>query len=182
LAINLKLVGVRHVLQEEPANDLMDDPAFNEGVRALGEFGLRYDVLVFARHLPQAIRFVDRHSSQVFVLDHIAKPDIRRGEIDTWAANMREFARRQNTYCKISGMVTEADAQSWSSETMRPYFEAAIDAFGPTRVMFGSDWPVCLIASSYARWVATVEEWTAGWSASEQERLWAGTAIEAYGL
>lgn len=182
LSAHGKLVGVRHVLQEEPANQLMDDADFNRGVRLLTELGLRYDLLIFARHLPQAARFVGRHPQQTFILDHIAKPDIRGGAIEDWKRDLNELARRENVFCKISGMVTEADPATWSSENLRRYFDAAVEAFGPARLMFGSDWPVCLVASSYARWVQTVELWTSAWSDTERKRFWSGTVEEAYGI
>lgn len=180
VAAHPKLVGVRHVLQAEPSNALMDEPAFNRGIQALAEFGLTYDLLVFSRHLRQVTRFVDGHPRQPFILDHIGKPDIRGGETDGWVGDIRELARRDNVYCKVSGMVTEARPKARTAEDLRPYFETVVEAFGPDRLMFGSDWPVCLTASSYATWTRTVERWTARWSPSERERLWAGTATEVY--
>jgi L-fuconolactonase len=136
---------LRHVVQGEPDDDFILRDDFNGGVAALREFGLRYDVLVFERHLPQTIRFVDRHPNQIFILDHIAKPRIGAGELDPWRRNIAELARRGNVYCKISGMVTEADPRDWTVEQLRPYFDIVLGAFGPDRVMFGSDWPVCLV-------------------------------------
>jgi L-fuconolactonase len=175
-----KLRGVRHVLQDEPANELMDDSAFNRGIRALGDFRLRYDLLIFARHLPQAIRFVDKHPTQIFILDHMAKPSIRSGEIEEWATQIKALARRPNVYCKVSGMVTEADSATQNSEKLKPYFDVVVDAFGPSRLMFGTDWPVCLVRSSYSNWVSIVDEWTATWSVEEQNQFWSGTARKAY--
>ena len=181
-AAQRKFKAVRHVLQDEPDDDYALRGDFNRGVGELKRFNLRYDILIFERHLPQAIKLVDRHPEQVFVLDHVAKPRIRAGEIGAWRENMKEIARRGNVYCKVSGMVTEADWKGWTPAQLRPYFDAALDAFGPRRLMFGSDWPVCLLACDYGRWVKTVREFAAGLSKAEQARLFGGTAIEAYGL
>lgn len=179
---NPKLRGVRHVIQDEsdPRYILRED--FNEGVRALRGTGLRYDILIFERHLPAAIQFVDRHPDQVFVLDHVAKPRIKDKVIAPWDRNMRELAKRQNVYCKLSGMVTEADPQRWTPEGLQPYIDVALAAFGPRRVMYGSDWPVMLLASEYAKWFGTVQNAIARLSKAEQERIMGGTAAEAYGL
>lgn len=181
-ASEAKLKAVRHVLQDEPDDDyaLRDD--FNRGVGLLQRFSLRYDILIFERQLPQAIQFVDRHPQQIFVLDHIAKPRIKDGRLSPWRENLRELARRPNVCCKLSGIVTEADWRAWTPGQVKPYVEAALDAFGPKRMMFGSDWPVCLVASGYAQWLATVRDLTRELSATEQARLFGGTAIEAYNL
>ena len=182
LAAERKLVGIRHVVQAEPDDDFILRDDFNAGVAALREFDLRYDILIFERHLPQTIRFVDRHPNQVFVLDHIAKPKIRAGEIEPWRRNLAELARRENVYCKVSGMVTEADPRNWTEDQLRPYFDAVLEPFGPCRLMFGSDWPVCLIGVEYAQWADVVRGWAARLSPSEQDRFFGGTAIEAYQL
>jgi L-fuconolactonase len=181
-AASPKLKAVRHVLQDEPDDDyaLRDD--FDRGVGELKRFNLRYDILVFERHLPQAIKLVDKHPEQVFVLDHVAKPRIKEGKLDPWRANLKELARRGNVYCKASGMATEADWKQWTPGQLRPYFDAALDAFGPRRLMFGSDWPVCLLATDYGRWVRTVRELAGELTNAEQSRLFGGTATEAYGL
>jgi L-fuconolactonase len=118
----------------------------------------------------------------VFVLDHLAKPRARDGALSPWRENLRELARRENVYCKLSGLATEADWGAWTPGQLRPYAEVALEAFGPRRLMFGSDWPVCLVAVGYGRWAGLVKEWVAGLSPAEQERVTGGTAIEAYGL
>ena len=141
---------------------------FNAGIRALKPFGLIYDILIFERHLPQTSVFVDRHPSQVFVLDHIAKPRIKDGAFEPWNTHIRELAKRENVFCKLSGMVTEASWSGWTPEQLRPYVDTVLAAFGPARTMFGSDWPVCLVASGYARWVETVQRFAAGLTADEQ--------------
>jgi L-fuconolactonase len=177
-----KFKGVRHVLQDEP-NDffvLRDD--FNRGVARLNSFGLVYDILIFERHLPQAIEFVDRHPSQVFVLDHVAKPRIKENVLSPWSERIRELAKRENVYCKVSGMVTEADWDSWSSQQLKPYFDVVLAAFGPSRLMFGSDWPVLTLASDYQTWVHTVQSLIADLSTDERDRIMSGTAREAYRL
>jgi L-fuconolactonase len=177
-----KLRGVRHVLHDEPDDHYMLRDDFTHGVARLKTHRLCYDILIFERHLPQTVQFVDRHPQQVFILDHIAKPRIRDREIATWRRLIQELAKRSNVYCKVSGMVTEADHRSWTAQQLRPYFDAVLEAFTPRRLMFGSDWPVCLLASSYQRWIDTVDHWTCGLGDSERERIFRGTAEEAYAL
>ena len=182
LAQDPYLRACRHVLQDEPDDAYMLRQDFNDGVHAVTEAGLVYDILVFERHLPQTLQFVDRHPDQVFVLDHIGKPRIRDGSFDAWRAAIRDLARRPNLYCKISGMVTEADWERWSEAELAPYIDAVLDAFGPRRLMYGSDWPVCLVAAGYARWFELVAGFAARLSAEERDRVLGGTAIEAYRL
>lgn len=182
LASDPRLRGLRHVLQDEPDPNYMLRDDFNAGIRQLQAFGLTYDILIFERHLPQTIEFVDRHPHQVFVLDHIAKPRIKAAALSPWRENIRKLAERQNVYCKISGMVTEADWAAWTPQQMSLYIDVVLEAFGARRLMFGSDWPVCLLASAYPKWVMLMEEALKPLSIAEQERIWAGTAIEAYRL
>ncbi|MEO6740656.1 MAG: amidohydrolase family protein [Chthoniobacteraceae bacterium] len=181
-AANPKFRAVRHVVQDEPDDRFVLGADFNRGVSALRDFGLVYDILIFERQLAASIEFVDRHPKQVFVLDHIAKPRIKENAIEPWRKNIRELARRQNVYCKVSGMTTEADYGKWSEEQLRPYFDTVLEAFGPKRLMFGSDWPVCLVASNYLRWVETVHRFAAKLSADEREWLFGKTAVQAYKL
>jgi L-fuconolactonase len=176
-----KLKGLRHVIQEEP-DAFMDRPDFNRGIAALKGSGLVYDILIFEKQLTEASRFVDRHPNQIFVVDHMAKPRIREGKIKPWRNYLSEFARRENVYCKLSGLVTEADWTTWSEGGLRAYVEIALGAFGPRRMMFGSDWPVCLVATTYARWFETVGRLIAALSTPEKERILGGTAIEVYQL
>jgi L-fuconolactonase len=182
LAANPRLCGVRHVLQGEPDPDFTARPEFDRGVAALRALGLAYDVLIHERQLPAATALVDRHPDQVFVVDHVAKPRIREAVVSPWRDRMRELARRPNVYCKLSGMVTEADPRAWTRSTLEPYADVVLEAFGPARVLFGSDWPVCLAGCSYSRWLATVRELCAGLSAGERESVLGGTARRAYGL
>ena len=181
-ATNPKLRAVRHVVQDEPDDRFILGADFNRGVSMLREFGLVYDILIFERQLAASIEFVDRHPRQVFVLDHIAKPRIGDNVIEPWRANIRALARRENVFCKVSGMVTEADWKTWSEEQLRPYFDVVLEAFGPKRLMFGTDWPVCLAASGYSRWVDVVRGFAAGLSTDEQEWLFGKTAVLAYSL
>lgn len=176
------LKGIRHVLHDEPDDAYMLRPDFNRGVGRLTGHGLVYDVLIFERHLPQTLRFVDRHPEQVFVIDHVAKPRIEVGALSPWREHVTELARREHCYCKLSGMVTEADWARWTPEQLRPYFDVVLEAFGPQRLLFGSDWPVCRLAASYATWHRTVRGWIEPLAPSEQARIFGGTAVEAYGL
>lgn len=177
-----KLKAVRHVLQDEPDDFFMLREDFNRGVAQLEDVGLRYDILIFERHLPQTIEFVDRHPTQVFILDHIAKPRIKSHVLSPWRERIRELARRENVYCKLSGLVTEADWKTWSEDDLQPFIDAVLECFGPKRLMFGSDWPVSLLACAYKKWIEVVERSTASLSMWERDRLFGGTAKEAYRL
>jgi L-fuconolactonase len=182
LAANPRLCGVRHVLQGEADPGFAARADFNRGIAALRGLGLAYDVLVYERQLPAAVALVDRHPDQVFVVDHVAKPRIRDGVVSPWRERVRELARRPTVFCKLSGMVTEADPRAWTRAALQPYADVVLEAFGPSRVMFGSDWPVCLAACTYPRWLAAVRELCAGLSAGEREDLMGGTARRAYQL
>lgn len=182
LASQRKLKGLRHVIQSEPDPTSFGSPDFQRGVALMAPYSWVYDILIVERQLPAASAFVDRFPQQRFVLDHIAKPRIREGMLAPWADNLRELAKRPNVWCKVSGMVTEADWRNWHPRQLHPYLEVAIDAFTPARLLFGSDWPVCLAASTYARWVETVEQWAAPLSATERARIFGETAKEVYAL
>ena len=179
---NPRLKGLRHIVQDEPDDGFILGEDFNRGIQALRGTGLVYDVLIHARHLPQAIQFVDWHPEQAFVLDHCAKPRIASREIEPWRGQIRELAQRPHVCCKVSGLVTEADWTGWTPEDLRPYLDVVLEAFGAERLMFGSDWPVALLASGYQRWVDTVFGWTAELSASEREAIWGGNAVRVYSL
>jgi len=174
------LKGVRHILQGEADDRYMLREDFNRGVSALGEFGLAYDILVFERQLAQTLEFVDRHPDQVFVLDHVAKPRIRDAAVSPWRELIRKLAERPNVFCKISGMVTEADYTSWTEQQLEPYFDTVLNAFGPDRLMFGSDWPVCLLATSYGSWLEVVSRRIATLTQHEREAILGGTASKVY--
>jgi L-fuconolactonase len=177
-----KLKGLRHVIQGEKDEHYILREDFNSGIRTLQGSGLVYDILIYARHLPDTILFVDEHPEQVFVLDHVAKPLIAGGVLEPWASRMRELGLRENVWCKLSGMVTEADWKAWSPEGLKPYLDVAVEAFGPARLMAGSDWPVCLVASGYAQWFEVLRSYFAGFSEAERALVFGGTAIEVYGL
>jgi L-fuconolactonase len=177
-----KVKGMRHAIHDEPDDLFVLRDDFNRGVAQLTQFGLTYDVLIFEKHLPQTIEFVDRHPDQIFIVDHIAKPRIREQALSPWEDHIAELGHRDNVYCKVSGMVTEASWDTWTDETLRPYLDVVLEAFGPKRLMFGSDWPVLTLASTYGRWVSTVHRAIATLSLSEQEWVFSKTAIEAYGL
>ena len=177
-----RLAGVRHVVQDEPDDQFMLRADFLRGIGLLARFGLTYDILVFPRHLPVARRLVERFPGQPFVLDHIAKPAIKTGELEPWAADLRGLAAFPNVTCKVSGMVTEADWQGWQPADFRPYLDVIFEAFGPARIMFGSDWPVCRLAAGYSQVVSLVADYTASLSPPEQAQVWGGTARRFYGL
>jgi len=182
LARNRKLKGLRHVIQSEPDDNFILGAEFNRGIAAMQSTGLVYEILIFERHLPQATKFVDAHSSQIFVLDHIAKPRIRERILSPWREQIHEIAHRENVFCKISGMVTEADWQSWTEADLLPYLDTVFEAFGPNRLMMGSDWPVCLLAAEYSKWFELLDRYTARFTESEREQFCGGTAIRVYGL
>lgn len=177
-----KLKGLRHVIQGEKDENYILREDFNAGIRALAGSGLVYEILIYERHLPQTIDFVDRHPNQMFVLDHVAKPLIAAGIIEPWATRMRELAKRENVWCKVSGMVTEADWKTWTPESLKPYMDVAVEAFGPERLMVGSDWPVCLVACNYERWWQMLRDYFAGFSDTERAHVLGSNAIDVYGL
>ncbi|MCM2372175.1 amidohydrolase family protein [Aporhodopirellula aestuarii] len=182
-ADNGLLKGFRHVVQDEPDDRFLDGTDFNAGMRNLAGRDLVYDLLVFPKQLPAAIDFADRHPDIPMVLDHIAKPAIESANFDeTWRRDFCELARRDHVSCKFSGVATEVRDPSWSIETLRPYWDVALEAFGTDRLMYGSDWPVCLLATEYTRWLDTVRELAAPLSNDEQENFFAGNATRAYRL
>jgi L-fuconolactonase len=181
LRSNPRLRAVRHVVQDEPDGYLLRED-FNAGVSVLQEVGLAYDLLIRERQLPEATCFVDQHPYQVFVLDHLAKPRVKGNRLDPWRQRVSELARRENVYCKVSGLVTEADFKAWTEAQLQPYLETVLEAFGPTRLMFGTDWPVCLVACSYGRWFDVVSRFAASLSSDEQASLFGLAAARAYSL
>ncbi len=177
-----KLKGLRHVIQAEPDENYILRADFNAGIEVMQGSGLVYDILIYERHLPQTIEFVDEYPDQVFVLDHIAKPQIAAGVMEPWIENLHELALRQNVWCKVSGLVTEADWKNWNLDTLRPYLDTVVDAFGPDRLMAGSDWPVCLVATQYTAWFELLGSYFAGFSENERDAIFGGTATKVYGL
>ena len=180
-ADNQYIVGFRHVVHDEPDDHFILRRDFNEGVKALSRFDLRYDILIFEKHLPQTIEFVDKHPQLAMVVDHIAKPKIRKGEFnDVWAMNMRKLAERDHVFCKLSGMVTEVKDEVWDITLLKPYFDVVLEAFGPNRLMFGSDWPVCLLKSEYLKWLDVMTQLIDPLSFTEKEAIMGGTANAFY--
>ncbi len=182
LKSNNKLKGLRHVIQDESDDNYINRPDFNRGIGMLAGSSLVYDILIFERHLPSTIEFVDRHPNQVFVLDHIAKPRIREKMMEPWKHNISELARRPNVYCKLSGIVTEANWSTWSEADLRPYYDVVLAAFTPARLMFGSDWPVCLLASPYRKWLDSLRRLISQLSTTEKDGVLGTTASEVYHL
>ena len=177
-----KLRGFRHVAQAEKDDRFLAREDFVNGVAQLRRFGFTYDILVFARQLPAAIELVARLPEQRFVIDHLAKPEIKAKKIVPWAAQMKEIAQNKNVFCKVSGMVTEADWHQWKPEDFKLYLDVVFEAFGVERLMFGSDWPVCLLASSYAKVKQVMEEYVDRHAAEHKGKIFGGNAIRFYGL
>ncbi len=154
-----KLVGLRHIVQSEPDDRFLLRPEFLRGIEMLEDFDLAFDILIYTKHLPVADEFVRKFPRQRFVLDHMAKPPIRNGQIDAWASGIRRLSEMPNVFCKLSGLVTEADWKSWTREEIIPYLDVALASFGADRLMIGSDWPVCLVAASYAKVISIVKDY-----------------------
>ncbi len=165
-----------------PARSPRAGDKFLRGIALLKGKGLVYDILIRERQLPYATRLVDLYPDQIFVLDHLAKPRICTGEISPWRERLRELALRPNVYCKLSGLVTEADWNKWTIGDLRPYVEVALDCFGPQRLLAGSDWPVCIAASSYQMWWHCLRELLSDLSPFEFGSVFGGNAIQVYGL
>ena len=182
LASRKKLKGIRHIVQGEPDDRFMLGAEFQRGIAALASQGLAYDILIYPRQLPAALELVARFPQQPFVLDHIAKPDMKTGLREPWAAQMRQLAASPNVLCKLSGLVTEADWGRWKPEDIVPYLDVVSEAFGPERLMIGSDWPVCTLAGDYARVMNLVEKYLARLPAAEVEAVLGGNAARFYRL
>ncbi len=177
-----KMKGFRHVLQGEPDRALMLNPQFMNGIRALKRHNFTYDILIFPDQLGYTHQFVKIFEGSRFVLDHIAKPDIKNKNIDKWEKTIREIARQENVWCKVSGMVTEADWHSWVLDDFEPYLNVIFEAFGTKRVMFGSDWPVCNVAGGYQQMLSVVKNYVSKLSADEQADFWGLNAMKFYNL
>ncbi len=186
-----KLRGFRHVAQSEPDDRFLVRDDFVRGVGMLGELDWTYDILIYARQLPAAVELVEKLPDQAFVLDHIGKPNITKLdgkslEFDRWAVGIRALARNPRVYCKLSGLVTEADWRGWRADDFKPYLDIVFDAFGVDRLMFGSDWPVCLLAGTYAQVKGLIEDYACGFANSEREKvfgdIFGNNAARFYGL
>jgi L-fuconolactonase len=172
------LLGVRHIVQDEPDDNFLLRPDFVRGALQLRERGLTYDILIYAKHLPVARQFAEQLSEQPLVLDHLAKPPIAAAELEPWATHIRALARCENVMCKVSGMVTEANWGEWKPADFRPFLDVVFEAFGTDRLMFGSDWPVCLLAANYGEVYELVREY----AGSDQDALFGGNAARFYGV
>lgn len=176
------LKGIRHQVQGEPDPNWLLRPDVRDGLVAVAEASLVYDLVVLPHQLSACVRAAAEHPELTFVLDHLGKPPIATGELRPWATAVRALAALPNTVCKLSGMVTEADLAKWTVDGLRPYADTVLDAFGPGRLMFGSDWPVCTLAASYAQVVDVAEELTGGLGAEERAEVFGGTATRVYRL
>lgn len=177
-----ELVGIRHVTQDEPDDDFIMRPDVLRGLRLLADRGVPFDLLVYARQLRNAAPLAEALPELRIVVDHLGKPDVAGQGFAAWRDSFRAAARRPNVYCKLSGLVTEADWRTWTPADLRPYVQEALDAFGPRRCMFGSDWPVCRLAAEYAEVVGAMRAALGELSADDEERIFGGTAVEFYGL
>jgi L-fuconolactonase len=182
LAANPKFVGVRHVLQDEPNDNYMLDLQFQKGISQLRQFNLKYDLLIFPRQLPAAIRLASAFPEQPFVVDHIAKPPIKEGTLEPWRGHLQELAILPNVWCKVSGMITEADWAWWNAAQFKPYLDVVFQGFGPNRVMFGSDWPVALLAGTYQQVYELAREYVSALGAGVESRFFGDNAVKFYEL
>lgn len=182
LASHPKLVGVRHIVQDEPDDEFMLRADFRRGISRLEEYGLTYDLLLYPRHLPFAVELVQEFPDQRFVLDHVAKPLIADGVIEPWKRDIRELAKLENVWCKVSGMVTEANWKQWSAENFRPYLDIVFEAFGPGRLMIGSDWPVCTLSAGYQETLGIVHGYIRQMPVEQQEKVLGGNSTQFYGV
>lgn len=177
-----RLCGFRHIVQAEPDDRFMLREDFRRGVGRLAGFGFTYDLLVYPRQLPAAAELVAEFPAQKFVLDHIAKPPIKSHEIAGWENSIRQLAAHSNVYCKLSGLVTEADWKSWRAEDFKPYLDVVFDGFGTERLMFGSDWPVCLLAASYGQVKQLIADYTKALPQADRDKIFGLNAGRFYGL
>jgi L-fuconolactonase len=177
-----KLRGFRHIAQAEPDDQFLVGRDFTRGISLLREFGFVYDILIYPKQLPAAIELVSRFPEQSFVVDHMAKPPIKFGSLEPWESYIRTIAQNTNVFCKVSGLVTEADWLHWKSADIHPYLDVVFDAFGPERLMFGSDWPVCLLAANYGQVKGVVEMYVDAHAAQHKQNIFGGNAVRFYGL
>ncbi|MBC8498987.1 MAG: amidohydrolase family protein [Candidatus Atribacteria bacterium] len=174
--------GVRHILQDEDDDRYMLRSDFKQGLRQLEKYGLTYDILIYPRHIKYACGLVSEFPQQKFIIDHLAKPLIEEGKIEAWKKDMQELAKEDNVFCKLSGMVTEANCNSWKQEDFVPYMETLLEIFGPDRLLFGSDWPVCTVAAKYKQVLGIVNNFISFLSPAEQAHIMGQNAIDFYNL
>jgi L-fuconolactonase len=179
---NPSFFGIRHITQDEPDDDFIGRPDILRGLKVLERHGIPFDLLFYIKHLRHVPTLARQLPELRMVIDHLAKPCIREGRMDDWLPSLRAAATFPNVFCKLSGMITEADWQNWKPADLRPYVQAALDCFGPERCMFGSDWPVCELAGSYEQVVTALKEALGPLSKGDEENIFGGTAIRFYGL
>ncbi|HEY9002449.1 MAG TPA: amidohydrolase family protein [Mucilaginibacter sp.] len=177
-----KMKGFRHVLQADPDDQLMLRDSFKNGISLLNKYNFTYDILIYPKHLKYAAQLVAEFPDQKFVVDHLAKPYIKMKELTGWKRDIEALSKNLNVYCKVSGMLTEADWYSWKTEDFMPYLDTVFNAFSINRVMYGSDWPVCKLAGGYNRALEILQIYTSRFSEKEQEMFYGGNAIEFYNL
>lgn len=177
----VKLAGFRHILQAE-APERMLDSDFLRGIKALKGHGFTYDILIYPRHLDTATELVRKFPDQKFIVDHLAKPNIKDGDFDTWAKRFKELGKAENVCCKVSGLVTEADWENWHPDELKPCLDFAFEIFGAKRLLFGSDWPVCLLAGSYKQVYSVIADYLAFFSEDERRDVLGNNAIRFYGI
>lgn len=177
-----KLKGFRHIVQAEPDDNFLLREDFCRGIGLLKQYNFTYDILVYPRQLPAAIQFVQKFPEQKFVIDHLAKPLIKDKVLEPWASQMKEIAKNPNVCCKVSGLVTEANWKTWKPEDFKPYLDVVFEAFGTDRLMFGSDWPVCLLAADYAAVKNILTDYTSGLTAPDRAKIMGGNAEAFYGI
>jgi L-fuconolactonase len=177
-----KLCGFRHIVQDEPDDRYLLREDVRRGIGAIGEAGFTYDILVYPRQLPAAIELVSRFPNQKFVLDHCAKPFIKTRQFEPWAIHIRELAEFPHVCCKLSGLITEADCHAWHPADLRPYLDLVVEAFTPSRLMFGSDWPVCLLAGEYRAVKNSIEVYAKQFSQRDRDLIFGGVAAQFYGI
>jgi L-fuconolactonase len=177
-----KLCGFRHIVQSEPDNHFMLREPFLRGIGSLREFDFTYDILIYTHQLPAAIELAAKCPGQPFVLDHLGKPPIKTKQLEPWAQKLRTLASSPNVFCKVSGMVTEADWRLWRPDDFKPYLDAVFESFGVERLMFGSDWPVCLVAGNYRQVLELISSYTQQLTAQERDQVFGLNAMRFYGL
>jgi L-fuconolactonase len=177
-----KLRGFRHIAQAEADDRFLVREDFVKGVAQLSTFGFTYDILIYPRQLPTAIDLVARLPQQHFVINHCAKPEIKSRKTAPWAAQIREVAKNKTVFCKVSGLVTEADWKQWKADDFKPYLDVVFDAFGAERLMFGSDWPVCLLGATYRDLRQLIEDYVKGFPGADKDKIFGSTAARFYGL
>ncbi len=177
-----KLVGVRHVVHDEADDNFMLQPAFQNGIAALKEFNLNYDLLLFPKHIPVALQLVEKFPEQYFVVDHIAKPFISKKEFSPWKEDLKELAKHPNVFCKLSGMVMEAKWNDWKEDDFKQYLDIVTESFGTNRIMIGSDWPVCTLSGNYSSTMSIVINYANQFSKEISDGILGGNCINFYKL